>query len=63
MTLWVINCPDNLQVARLLCPRKLPRQPFGIEAVQGQQLPHAPQQKWRAFLPWEYRETGHGRAD
>jgi hypothetical protein len=36
MTLRVINCRDNLQEARLLCPRKLPRQSFSIEAVQGQ---------------------------
>jgi hypothetical protein len=30
-------------------PRKLPRQPFGIEAVQGHELPHALQKNSQPF--------------
>jgi hypothetical protein len=52
-TVSVNFCRAISRNARLLYPTKLPRRLFAIEAVEGQNPPHAPAAKKPDFSPWD----------
>jgi hypothetical protein len=62
MTRWVNFRRAISRNARLVHPTKLPRRPFAIEAVRGQEPWQAGAAKAASFSPLEYRETGYGLA-